>query len=149
LMSLCPSSPTSPFYISFWKTLPLCHQFSQKMTPLECMFWNVRIETTWDIWKPPHLMEMITYSCGSLEIFLYCFYELPSHWLELVDLHKHQIQFEPSSSFFTRLERLSCWGWICHLYSSSTQFKHFDSHSLFCDLVHNLINEPNNQTYKQ
>ena len=40
----------------------------------------------------------------SLEVFLDCFYELPSLWLELVDFHnKLQTLFEPSSTFFTRL----------------------------------------------
>ena len=96
-LSLCP---LSPFYL-YVQLIPLCHQCNT--TWYVCL--KVKVDNL-NLGKTPHLMEMMTYSWGPLGIFLDCFYELPSLWLELVDFHnKLQPRFELSSTFFT-------WLWV-------------------------------------
>jgi len=66
--------PTSPPFHVLCQSLPIYHQFSQNMTPLDIYTWNVGVDTTWNLGKTPHLMEMITW--GLLRLFLWASFSL-------------------------------------------------------------------------
>ena len=75
--------PTSPSFHILCQSLPVCHQFPQNMTPLDIYIHEMLGLTPLGILGRHH-----TWWRWSLEVFLDCFYELPSLWLEQVDLHK-------------------------------------------------------------